>query len=83
MSSNGVSSIPAIAGPSSSSQDQSVPGNTPLTTVAKRRCPLSDLLNLPTNIRKAGSKTPSTGHARVLTSDECLRLLKEKEEKKK
>ena len=44
--------------------------------------PLSDLLNLP-NIHKAGSKTPSTGRAHVLTSAECLRLLKEKEEKKK
>ena len=44
--------------------------------------PLSDLLNLP-NIHKAGSKTPSTGRAHVLTSAECLRHLKEKEEKKK
>ena len=40
------------------------------------------MLNLP-NIHKAGSKTPSTGRARVLTSAKCLRLLKEKEEKKK
>ena len=83
VSSNGVSRTPTVAGPSSSSQDQSAPGSTPLTTAAKRRSPLSDLLNLPSNIRKAGSKTPNTGRARVLTSDECLRLLKEKEEKKK
>ena len=67
VSSNGVSRIPTVAGPSSSSQDQSAPGNTPLTTAAKRRSPLSDLLNLPANIRKAGSKTPNTGHVRVLT----------------
>ena len=40
---------------------------------------MSDLLNLPTT---AGSKPrPKTGRARVLTSNECLSLLKEKEEK--
>ena len=60
VSSNGVSSTPAVAGPSSNSQDQSAPGSTPLTTAAAKRCsPLSDLLNLPANICKAGSKTPS------------------------
>ena len=74
MSSNGVSSTPTVAGASSSHQDQSAPGSTPLTTAAKRRSPLSDLLNL----HKAGSKTPSTGRTRVLTSAECLHLLKEK-----
>lgn len=43
------------------------------------RSPLSDLFNLP--IQK-GPK-PKTGHARVLTSVECLAMLKEKEEKKR
>ena len=33
-------------------------------------------------MNKAGSKTPSTGHTRVLTSDECLRLLKERKRKR-
>ena len=80
MSSNGVSSTPTVAGASSSHQDKSAPGSTPLTTAAKTRSPLSDLLNLP-NVHKDGSKTPSTGRARVLTSGECLRLLKEKEDK--
>lgn len=83
MSSNGVSKTSLNTTPSSSCQTQSAPGTTPLITAAKRRSPLSDLLNLQSNIRKAGSKTTSTGRARVLTSDECLRLLKEKEEKKK
>ena len=45
-----------------------------------RRSPLSDLLNLPKNVLDTKQKT---GRARVLTSTECLRLLKEKEEKKK
>ena len=40
VSSNGVSRTPTVAGPSSSSQDQSAPGSTPLTTAAKRRSPL-------------------------------------------
>ena len=44
------------------------------------RSPLSDLLNLPKNILDTKQKT---GRAHVLTSTECLRLLKEKEEKKK
>ena len=44
------------------------------------RSPLSDLLNLPKNVLDTKQKT---GRARVLTSTECLRLLKEKEEKKK
>ena len=35
MSSNGVSSTPTVAGASSSQQDQSAPGSTPLTTTAK------------------------------------------------
>lgn len=70
-----------VSGPSSSTHP--LPGSTPLSTTARRRSPLSDLLNLPKNVRKPSTKTPSTGRARVLTSDECLRLLKEKEEKKK
>ena len=49
-----------------------------------KRSPLAYLLNLPANARGSKqSKTPSTGHARVLTSSECLQMLKEKEEKKK
>ena len=44
------------------------------------RSPLTNLLNLPKNTLDAKQKT---GRARVLTSTECLRLLKEKEEKKK
>ena len=81
MSSN---SSPTITVSPSSKQDRSTLGpQTPLTTAAKRRTPLSSLLNLPETIHRAGSNTPRTGRARVLTSDECLRLLKEKEVKKK
>lgn len=83
MSSNGVSKLSPKATLSSSCQAQSAPGTTPLIIAAERRSPLSDLLNLQSNIRKDGSKTTSTGCARVLTSDECLCLLKEKEEEKK
>ena len=43
-----------------------------------KRSPLSDLLNLPVQ----SAPKPRTGHARVLTSNECLSILKEKEEKK-
>ena len=57
--------------------------NTPKSTTSNRS-PLSDLLNLPAIAHGSKqSKTPNTGHARVLTSRECLQLLKEKEEKKK
>ena len=49
-------------------------------TGSAKRSPLSDLLNLPTVTTPAA---PKTGKARVLTSSECLRLLKEKEEKKR
>ena len=56
---------------------------TPKSTTGSRS-PLSDLLNLPANVHGSKqSKTPNTGHARVLTSRECLQMLKEKEEKKK
>ena len=57
--------------------------NTPKSTTGNRS-PLSDLLNLPAIAHGSKqSKPPNTGHARVLTSRECLQLLKEKEEKKK
>ena len=57
--------------------------NTPKSTTGIRS-PLSDLLNLPANTHGSKqSKTSKTGHARVLTSRECLQMLKEKEEKKK
>ena len=46
VSSNGMSSTPAVVGPSSSSQDQSAPGSTPLSTAAKRCSPLSGLLQI-------------------------------------
>ena len=49
-------------------------------TGSAKRSPLSDLLNLPIVTTPAA---PKTGKARVLTSSECLRLLKEKEEKKR
>ena len=42
------------------------------------RSPFSDLLNLPSIV-----KAPKTGSARVLTSAQCLQLLKEKENKKR
>ena len=41
---------------------------------------LSDLLNLPTVTTPVATKT---GKAHVLTSSECLRSLKEKEDKKR
>ena len=46
------------------------------------RSPLSNLLNLPM-APGANKPQPKTGRARVFTSSECLRLLKEKEEKKR
>ena len=52
------------------------PEQTPSNT---KFSPLSDLLNLP--VQK--DPKPKTGRARVLTSSECLLILKEKEEKKK
>ena len=75
-------STPAIAGPSSSSQDQSAPSSTPLTTAAKRRSPLSDLLNLPTNIRKARSKTPSTGVSSLVMNACIFRRKRKRSESK-
>ena len=44
------------------------------------RSPFSDLLNLPKSA--STPKSTKTGRARVLTSSECLRLLREKEEQK-
>ena len=57
--------------------------NTPQSNTSKsslgsaKRSPLSDLLNLPKVTTPVATKT---GKARVLTSSECLRLLREKEE---
>ena len=45
-----------------------------------KRSPFSDLLNIPP--LTSTPKTPKTGKARVLTSSECLQLLKEKENQK-
>lgn len=45
-----------------------------------KHSPLSDLLNLP---KVTTPVTTKTGRARVLTSSECLHLLKEKEDKKR
>ena len=42
-----------------------------------KHSPFSDLLNIPPS-----TSTPKTGKARVLTSSECLQLLKEKENQK-
>ena len=53
----------------------------PKSTTTVTRSPLADLVNLPAN--DCRSKTVNTGHACVLTSQECLQMLKEKEEKKK
>ena len=64
-----------LKSPSTPNTPQSQPG------LIAKHTPLSDLLNLPMT---AGSKPPpKTGRARVLTSNECLSLLKEKEEKVK
>ena len=45
-----------------------------------KRSPFSDLLNIPP--LTSTPKTPKTGKAHVLTSSECLQLLKEKENQK-
>ena len=45
------------------------------------RSPFSDLLNLPKSTSTPKAKPTKTGRARVLTSNECLRQLREKEEK--
>lgn len=68
--------------PPSQTPAPSEPGvvTTPKRPTSNTKCsPLSELLSLP--VRK-GPKS-KTGHARVLTSNECLTILKEKEEKKK
>ena len=42
------------------------------------------MMNLPEDVRGSKqNKTPNTGYAHVLTSRECLQMLKEKERKKK
>lgn len=46
-----------------------------------KRSPFSELLNIPRAVQK--EKTLRTGKARVLTSSECLSILKEKENKKR
>ena len=61
---------------------KSVPSATTSMGSSTNRSPLSNLLNLPM-APGANKPQPKTGRARVLTSSECLRLLKEKEEKKR
>ena len=61
--------------PTSITPDSSGVGLSTKTT--PRRSPLSDLVNIPTVQPK------KTGCARVLTSSECLKTFKEKEEKKR
>ena len=59
---------------SSTSESSSVGLSTKTTP---RRSPQSDLVNIPTVQPK------KTGFARVLTSSECLKVFKDKEEKKR
>ncbi len=85
------SSPPSVTSPSSCSSQANtsrVSGISPNTSshsstscnLLGRTSPLSSFLTLPTS--SGSSKLKKTGKARVLTSDECLKTLKEKERKK-
>ena len=55
--------------------------SSPMSVTSTNRSPFADLLNIPRV--PSTPKTSKTGRARVLTSNECLRILKEKDEKKR
>ena len=74
---------PSMSTPISSSVSRSSLSSSVASTSAParstKRSPFSDLLNI---LFVSTPVLPKTGKARVLTSSECLRLMKEKEEKK-
>ena len=74
-----TSSIPSAVTPSPQPDTVTTTAITPKRPANAKHSPLSDLLNLP----KWKGPKPKTGHAHVLTSAECLSILKEKEKEKK
>ena len=77
------SSSPSVSCPSTYNTLSGSLSSTPQISTSSpptKRSPFSDLLNVPP--LTSTPKMPKTGRARVLTSSECLQLLKEKENQK-